>query len=347
MKHFLLFISFGILLTSCKNEYKPRVINNITIQEFTIDSTSIRAIEVIDKNSMYYAGSKGDIGFTSDAGKNWKIKNIHFQDTIIPHFRSITKSGENIFALSVGNPALLYKISDKKIDLVYTEEHEKAFYDAMKFFADDKYGIAVGDPTDQCPSIILTSDRGNTWTKIPCDKLPIFENGEAFFAASNTNIKIINNTVWIVSGGKKARMLKSTDKGQTWSIYNTPIVQGNGPQGIYSVDFFDENNGIVIGGDYSKPEDNCKNKAITSDGGKTWEIVSDNNNPNYKSCVQYVPNTNGKEVFAVGKTGVSFSNDGGNTWKEVSKDSYYTIKFVDKNTAWLAGHEKIGKLLLN
>jgi len=75
-------------------------------------------------------------------------------------------------------------------------------------------------------------------------------------------------------------------------------------------------------------------------------LVAENQNPNYKSCVQYVPNTDGKEIFAVGKTGVSFSNDGGKTWKEVSSDSYYAIQFIDKNTAWLSGHQKMGKLIL-
>ena len=65
-----------------------------------------------------------------------------------------------------------------------------------------------------------------------------------------------------------------------------------------------------------------------------------------KSCVQYVPNTAGKEVFAVGKTGISYSNNGGFNWKQVSKDSYYTIQFVDRNNAWLAGNNKIGKLIL-
>ena len=98
-----------------------------------------------------------------------------------------------------------------KSNLVYTEKHDKVFYDSMKFFADGKHGIAVGDPTEDCASIIVTSDGGNTWTKISCDKLPKFEDGEAFFAASNTNIKIVGNTVWIASGGKKARILKSTE----------------------------------------------------------------------------------------------------------------------------------------
>ena len=148
----------------------------------------------------------------------------------------------------------------------------------------------------------------------------------------------------ISSGGKKARILKSTDKGKSWEVFTTPIIQGNGPQGIYSIDFYDENNGIIIGGDYSNPNDNCKNKAITNDGGKTWKIIADNENPNYKSCVQFVPDGKGKEIFAVGKTGISYSNDGGNTWKALSDESFYAIQFVNRNTAWLSGNEKIAKL---
>jgi len=62
--------------------------------------------------------------------------------------------------------------------------------------------------------------------------------------------------------------------------------------------------------------------------------------------VQYVPNTDGKEVFAVGKTGVSYSNNGGISWKEVSNEAYYTIQFVNSNIAWLSGNNKIGKLIL-
>ncbi len=347
MKHFLLFASLITLFFSCNTKQTPRVINDIIITKINIDSTSIRAIKVIDENSLYFAGSKGDIGFTSDGGKTWKTNTITFNDTIKPHFRSIAKNGNDIFALSISNPALLYKITNNKITLVYQENDEKVFYDSLQFFDDGKNGIAVGDPTDNCASIITTSDGGNTWSKTPCNKLPDFGKGEAFFAASNTNIKIINNTIWIASGGTKARILKSIDKGETWNIYDTPIVQGDGSQGIYSIDFYDEKNGIIIGGNYAKPENNSKNKAITKDGGISWQIVSDNTNPNYKSCVQYVPNTNGKEIFAVGKTGVSFSNDGGISWEDVSKESYYTIQFVNKNVAWLAGNSRIGKLNLN
>ena len=223
--------------------------------------------------------------------------------------------------------------------------HEKVFYDSMKFF-NALDGIAVGDPTEDCLSVILTNDGGKSWNKTPCENLPKTATGEALYAASNTNIKIIGNTVWIVTGGAKARVFKSEDKGKNWRVYDTPIIQGTTPQGIYSVDFVDKNNGIIIGGNYSEPEANTQNKAITADGGLTWKLVANGEDPGYKSCIQYVPDTDGKEVFATGKTGISFSNDGGLTWKKISTEAYYTIQFVDRNTAWLSGNEKIGKLIL-
>ena len=346
MKRIPLHLLAFLFIISCTKQHAPRTIESIEIQEFQMKGTSIRAINAVDENSVFYAGSKGDVGFKTDHGTTLTAMNIKYQDSIIPHFRSVAFNGSAYFALSVENPALLYKISDGESKLVYKEEHKKVFYDAMQFFDDNVHGIAVGDPTDTCASIILTANGGETWQKISCDNLPKFEEGEAFFAASNTNIKTLGSTVWIASGGTKARILKSDDFGATWQIFNTPIIQGNGPQGIYSIDFADATNGIIIGGDYSKPLENKANKAITKDGGSTWTLIADNQNPNYKSCVQYVPNTNGKEVFAVGKTGISFSNDGGATWKDISKEGYYAIDFVDEHTAWLSGNEKIGKLVL-
>ena len=343
---FTLIFTFLFLL-GCTKEYQPRKIEKVTIDAFKIDSSSIRAIQVTARNSVSYAGSNGAIGFTKDNGASWQTLNISYQDTIIPNFRSFAFNGTDYFALSIGNPALLYKISNGKATLKYVEKNPKVFYDALTFFEDNLHGIAVGDPTENCASILTTSDGGETWNKVPCENLPKIFEGEAFFAASNTNIKTIDSTVWIGSGGNKARVLKSTNYGKTWQVFETPIIQGNGPQGIYSIDFYDKNNGIVIGGNYAEPLENTANKAITANGGETWTLIADRQNPNYKSCVQYVPNTKGKEIFAVGKTGVSFSNNSGATWKEVSKDAYYTIQFIDKNTAWLGGEQKIGKLELH
>ena len=214
-------------------------------------------------------------------------------------------------------------------------------------FADEQFGIAMGDPTDGCLSIIITKDGGNSWKKLSCDKLPTVEEGEAAFAASNGNIKVLDNHIWIVTGGKRARVFYSEDRGDSWSVYNTPIVQGGKMTGIYSVDFYDQHHGIIFGGDWENKEHNTSNKAITTDGGKTWQLVADAAEPGYRSSVRYVPETNGKELFAVGSTGISYSNNGGRNWKKVSDQGYYTIRFVNRNMAWLAGNNKIGKLILD
>jgi len=346
MKSLFQLIAIGFLIISCKSENKPRNIENFSIEIFKMDSTSIRTIVAVDENTLYFAGSKGEIGFTKDGGKSWEKEFMIYKDSVIPHFRSLATNGTDFFALSIGNPALLYKKSKEKTELVYAEENDAVFYDSMQFF-DAKNGIAIGDPTDGCMSILKTSDGGNTWIKIPCNKIPQAFEGEAAFAASNTNIKIIDNTIWFASGGMKSRIYKSEDFGETWRVYETPVIQGEEAKGIYSIDFADKNFGIAIGGDYSKPMLNLGNKAMTTDGGITWTLFGDNQNPNYKSCVQFVPNLDGQEIFAVGKTGISISKDAGKTWKDISKEAYYAIDFVDENSAWLSGNEKIGKLVFN
>ena len=75
------------------------------------------------------------IGLFSDKEKDISSKlKIKYQDSIIPNFRSIAYNGNDYFALSIGNPALLYKISKNTATLVYKEIHQKIFYDSMHFF---------------------------------------------------------------------------------------------------------------------------------------------------------------------------------------------------------------------
>jgi len=323
---------------------QQRNYDSITIEEIKIDSASIRAIHVLKDASLIFASSNGLIGSVSPISNELKIQKIVY-DTIVPHFRSITSNGKCTYALSVENPALLYKYCNDNLNIVYKEEHPNVFYDAMAFF-DEQNGIAMGDPTEDCLSVIITRDGGNSWKKLSCEVLPKTEDGEAAFAASNGNIAISGTNAWLVTGGKRARVFHTPDMGFTWKVYNTPIVEGGQMTGIFSVDFYDSKNGIIFGGDWSKKDKNTANKAITNDDGKTWKLIADGEGPGYKSCVQYVPNTNGKEIFAVGFTGISFSNDGGHSWKKVSSEAYYTIRFVNKNVAWLAGNNKVGKLIL-
>ena len=341
---------FSLLLVfftafSFAQEHVPREVTTVSIKKFKINSTSIRAIEALNDSTVLYAGSIGDIGVLKDNGTFSNVKKVN-TDTIVQHFRSLAKTLTAIFALNIGNPALLYKIQNNTVSAVYKEIHEKVFYDSMKFF-DDLNGIAIGDPTENCLSIIITNNGGNTWRKIACENLPKIENGEAAFAASNTNIAIIGKNAWIATGGLKARVFHTADMGLTWNVYNTPIIQGKSTTGIYTVDFYNETQGIICGGDYTDKFGNSANKATTTNGGKTWRVVSENSPPNYVSCVQYVPNTGGKEVFAVSTNGIFYSKNAGLTWKIVSNEGFYAIKFASKNTAWLSGNNVISKMTIH
>src|SRR5690606_16006213 len=182
----------------------------------------------------------------------------------------------------------------------------------------------------------------NNWKKVPCSSLPKSSSGEGAFAASNTNVKVMGDEAWIAT--TKGNIYYSGDKGNTWEIRTTPIANTKSTQGIYSLDFYDENIGFVIGGDYTDPDNNQENKALTTDGGKTWKLVADGHLPDYRSCVQYVPDSDGKSLVALGFNGIAYSNDYGENWKQLSDESFYTLRFLNDSVAYAAGVNRIAQL---
>lgn len=347
MKNIFLILLVLTVFVSCKTSvYNVKNENNSEFKSVAIDTLfqdkiSIRAI-LIDANKVWFAADKGRFGFFN-LDNNQKFESKIIKDSLKLEFRSNAKTKKHIFILNVGNPALLYQISKDGMEtkLVYQENHEKVFYDSIQFW-NDREGIAMGDPIADCLNIIITRDGGNSWDKVPSNKLPKVIDGEAAFAASNTNIVIKGNNTWIVSGGKKSRVFYSPDKGNTWTVYDTPIVQGKSMTGIFTADFYDAQNGFVTGGDYEVRNQNFSNKAITTDGGKTWNLIAENQGFGYASCVQYVPESNGKGLVTVGFSGIYYSSDSGNSWKQLSTDSSLnTIRFIDNHTAIAAGQNKM------
>lgn len=350
----LLFLSFFMLLFGCKSdkEQTPSVTEETSVFKnvevtpiLENDSLSIRAIQVIGPN-LAFAANNGVYGLYNSKANRWKTgKQLHKEG--VPEYRSVASTSSDFFMLSVAKPALLYKTGDKgEMELVYKEENEGVFYDSMAFW-NNKEGLAMGDPTDGCLSVIITRDGGLTWTKLDCGSLPAVAEGEAAFAASNSNIAIQGDEAWLLSGGKRSRVYHTSDKGNSWEVFDTPLMQGKETTGGYSIDFYDNKNGFIIGGDYTKPELNKGNKARTTDGGRTWELVAEGKAPGYKSSVRYVPNSEAKSLVATGFSGISYSHDGGETWQQLSSEGFYTLRFVNDSTAYAAGKGKIAKLVFH
>lgn len=336
------------LLISCqeeKKDYKPSF-ETVSVDTLLVDKISIRSL-TIDEDKAWYAGSKGKYGYVSLSGDKG-FSGVVAKDTILPEFRAIAQTDTDIFILNAGSPAMLYKISKdgRNVQEVYSETGEKVFYDSMQFF-NDTDGIAMGDPTDSCLSVIITNDGGTTWNKVSCNNLPETAEGEAAFAASNTNLVIKGNKVWIVSGGKKSRVFYSDDKGKSWNVSDTPIVQGSEMSGIFSADFYNEEIGFAVGGNYEKPDENSGNKIFTDDGGKSWKRVGEDTGFGYASCVQFIPGSDGDELVTAGPSGIYYSFDRGATWKKIhGAVNLHTIKFADSKTIIAAGQGVIIRLVI-
>jgi photosystem II stability/assembly factor-like uncharacterized protein len=237
----------------------------------------------------------------------------------------------------------LIKIDKKSLNetLVYQEENEKVFYDSMQF-VDNLNGFAMGDPTEDCLSFIKTTNGGNSWEKISCANLPKVNESEAAFATSNTNLIVKGKSIFMVSGGKKSRVFVSDDFGTSWQVYETPIVQGEEMTGIFTADFYNDKIGIIAGGNYLKQTQNWSNKATSTNGGKTWRLIAENEAFGYASCVQFVPNSKGNQLISVGGTGLFYSSDFGNTWTKFSDDKdFYTFRFESEKVFYATGRNKL------
>jgi len=247
--------------------YTVRDSIQVSLKEFSIPGTTIRALEVLNDSEVWFAGSNGKWGYTTDNGNIWTINELIHQG-IKPNFRSITVNPNgDVFLVSVENPAAIFKSNDNGLNwnVEYKDIHPDAFFDAIEFWNNND-GIIMGDPLNNCFHIAITHDGGDTWTKVDCGDLPAATQNEYPFAASNTNIALSGTQAWFATGGKDdARVFHTPDLGKTWEVVTTPIISGKEMTGIYSIDFNNEQSGIIAGGDW----DNIANSnkiAITNDG---------------------------------------------------------------------------------
>jgi photosystem II stability/assembly factor-like uncharacterized protein len=343
----ILLLIFLVSCTTVEKKPKPNLrapFTGVEIDTLLIDSMSVRAI-TLENDKVWYATDKGTYGYcTFDKSKKY-IGQITL-DSVNPHFRGIAKNSSSIFLISTEKPAVIYQISkkDNLVTKVFEDNHLNAFYNGIQFW-NDYEGIAMGDPQNGCLSVVITRDGGSTWTKVPCSDLPKLVSGEAGFAASNSSLVVKGNNTWIVTGGTKARVFFSNDKGKTWSVFDTPINQGKPMVGIFTADFYNDTIGIIAGGDYENQDENSKNKALTINSGQTWALISDGEGFGYTSCIQFVPESGGLLTVSVGPQGIYFSDDSGNFWKKISDEkNLHTIRFINERNAIAAGKNKIIKI---
>lgn len=305
------------------------------------DKISIRALELYD-GKVWYSGSDSKFGFV-DLKNPKDQKQIKLSEKKL-QFRTLAQNKESFFAINIESPAYFFKIDKKDLTykIVHTDTAKTAFYDAFHF-VNKKKAFTFSDTDDNRLKLMMYKD--GQWSFIE-NKVKL-NQGEAAFAASNTNIASTQNYLWIATGGKASRILRLSFKNEKFEIFNTPFIQGESSQGMYSIDFANDKFGVAVGGDYTKQEANVNNIATTNDGGETWKIQASGKNAGYTTCVKIKPNSKGKELISVGDQHISYSSDFGKTWKKISEEKgFFVCEWVDGNTVVLAGKDKISLLKL-
>lgn len=302
----------------------------------SIDTTApFRGLSVVNARVIWASGTGGTVVRTTNGGQTWSVFKVPGADKL--DFRDIEAFDANTaYILSIGNgdASRIYKTIDggKTWQMQFTNTDEKAFYDAIACW-DRNSCIAMSDPVGEFYQLIATKDGGSTWRHTGLDKMPRAKTGEAAFAASGTClITSGKQDVFLVSGGTDARVFRSTDRGLAWFVADSPITKGTSGSGIFSIAMRDANNGVIVGGNYEKPDEAKDNLAFTSDGGRTWKPGT--GLTGYRSGVAYI---DARTIIAVGTNGSDISKDGGRTWTKLGSENLNAVAAKTRNAVWSAG----------
>ena len=296
----------------------------------------LRGISAVSDKVAWASGASGTVLRTVDGGETWQKLEIVGAESL--DFRDIQAFDQNTaFVLSIGpgEQSRIYKTADggRIWQRQFTNKDPKAFYDCFAFW-DSTHGIALSDSVDGKFPLIATSD-GATWTPVAVKNMPAALPTEGAFAASGTCIATFGkNDVWFSTGGPAARVFHSPDRGQTWTVAETPVIHGAATQGIFSLVFWTKKDGIAVGGDYKEPAKADKVAALTHDGGKTWTLVTQPPQ-GYRSAVAVIAGTS-PHLVAVGTTGADDSSDFGQKWNHMDGNNYNAVSYAS-HVGWAVG----------
>ena len=292
----------------------------------------LRGLAVVDANMVWASGTLGTFVRTTDGGTTWKGGTVPGAGDL--DFRDVHAIDDRkAFLLSIGEgpKSRVYHTADggSTWTIRFQNNDPRVFLDALAFW-DAGHGIAMGDPVDGHFTILTTDDGGMNWKRSPDASMPRAEKGEGAFAASGTCLVVQGDRkVWFGTGGAGvARVFRSEDRGQRWTVHTTPIRADSPSSGIFSLAFRDQDEGFAVGGDYKRMTGAQQVAAWTSDGGRTWRTPKGPEPGGYRSAVAYVPGTAQQTLVAVGPTGSDLSTDGGESWMPLGPTGFHAVGFV-------------------
>ena len=327
MKSIILFISLAA----------GSIVNAQWVKQPVNTTASFRGLSVVSEKVVWASGTGGTVIKTTDGGTTWIVMKVPGADKL--DFRDIEAFDRNTaYILSIGNgdSSRIYKTVNggESWALQFTNSDPKAFFDAIACW-DESNCVAMSDPVDNRFVLISTVD-GTNWTKPGTDKRSPptrTENGEAAFAASGTCLLTRGKSeLYLVSGGTNARVFSSRDRGQTWSVAEAPLAKGTAGSGVFSIAMASEKFGVLVGGNYEKPEVSENTMAVTHTASSVWAGRSGLSG--YRSGVTFVDD---RTIIAVGTNGSDMSTDQGVTWQKIGSENLNSIAAKGRRSVWAVG----------
>ncbi len=236
----------------------------------------LQAVSPVSSRVVWASGVGGTYALTTDGGDTWQARVVPGAESL--EFRDVEGISERVaylMAAGVGDASRIYKTEDGGATwtLQFQNQDPNGFIDCFAFWS-RRRGLTMSDASGGRLPVLRTTD-GQSWQDIG-DRLPPAQAGEAAFAASGTCVATQGNRrAWIATGAaERARVLATTDGGDTWASYDTPIVQGTPSSGGFSIAFRDRRHGILGAGELAAPTEPSDNFARSRDGGRTWRLAA-------------------------------------------------------------------------
>ncbi|SOE22464.1 BNR/Asp-box repeat-containing protein [Spirosomataceae bacterium TFI 002] len=301
---------------------------------------SFRSIDATQGARVWAGGSANTILTSTDNGKSWSKMNVGAAYKL--DFRGIAALDEmKVVAVSAGlaeeGSAKIFLSEDggKSWKMTFDSNEKGVFMDGVKFF-NAKEGIVYGDPIDGRMFILKTVDGGRTWSRIG-EKMPDLKEGEASFAASNSNIFVLDNTVWIAT---QDRIFRSKNRGTDWEVFSTFFPSGT-TAGIFGMHFSSQSDGVILGGDYVNDKGKFPNIAFTQNGGKTWHKTQEIEPFGLKEAAWKIGID---QVLVIGTTGTSIAHLDSGKYEVLDSESFHALSCNSKYCFAIGGKGNLARM---